>query len=95
MIDAVLQTIDIKSANDFRSTCMCSCSNHTHYPVSILHKSIAGRYRPVRVADGPITACYRFSKRMLAGYTCITIGTRQNNNLENNASSAIDKVHVR
>ena len=25
-------------------------------PVSILHKSIAGRYRPVRVADGPITA---------------------------------------
>ena len=29
-------------------------------PVSILHKSIAGRYRPVRVADGPITARYRF-----------------------------------
>ena len=27
---------------------------------SILHKSIAGRYRPVRVADGPITARYRF-----------------------------------
>ena len=26
----------------------------------ILHKSIAGRYRPVRVADGPITARYRF-----------------------------------
>ena len=25
-------------------------------PVNILHKSIAGRYRPVRVADGPITA---------------------------------------
>ena len=25
-------------------------------PVSILHKSIAGRYRPVRVADGPTTA---------------------------------------
>ena len=25
-------------------------------PVSILHESIAGRYRPVRVADGPITA---------------------------------------
>ena len=24
--------------------------------VSILYKSIAGRYRPVRVADGPITA---------------------------------------
>ena len=31
-------------------------------PVSILHKSIAGRYRPVRVADGPITARYRFIK---------------------------------
>ena len=29
-------------------------------PVSILYKSIAGRYRPVRVADGPITARYRF-----------------------------------
>ena len=34
----------------------------TDYPVSILYKSIAGRYRPVRVADGPITARYRFRK---------------------------------
>ena len=33
-----------------------------YYPVSILYKSIAGRYRPVRVADGPITARYRFIK---------------------------------
>ena len=32
------------------------------YPVSILYKSIEGRYRPVRVADGPITARYRFIK---------------------------------
>ena len=32
------------------------------YPVSILYKSIAGRYRPVRVADGPITVRYRFIK---------------------------------
>ena len=32
----------------------------SHYPVSILYKSIAGRYRPVRVADGPIMARYRF-----------------------------------
>ena len=32
------------------------------YPVSILYKSIAGRSRPVRVADGPITARYRFIK---------------------------------
>ena len=32
------------------------------FPVSILYKSIAGSYRPVRVADGPITARYRFMK---------------------------------
>ena len=31
-------------------------------PVSILYKSIAGRYWPVRVADGPITTRYRFIK---------------------------------
>ena len=37
---------------------MCTADN----PVGILYKSIAGRYRPVRVADGPITACYRFIK---------------------------------
>ena len=30
--------------------------------VSILYKTIAGRYRPVRVADGPITVRYRFIK---------------------------------
>ena len=28
----------------------------------VLYKSIAGRYRPVRTADGPITARYRFIK---------------------------------
>ena len=32
------------------------------HPVSILYKSIAGRYRPVKVADGPITARYGFIK---------------------------------
>ena len=32
------------------------------FPVSIFYKSIAGRYRPVRVADGPITARCRFIK---------------------------------
>ena len=37
-------------------------------PVSILYKSIAGRYRPVRVADGPITARYRFIKN--ASWVC-------------------------
>ena len=31
-------------------------------PAGILYKSIAGRYRPVSVADGPITARYRFIK---------------------------------
>ena len=31
-------------------------------PVSILYKSITGRYRPVSVADGPITARYRLIK---------------------------------
>ena len=30
------------------------------FPASILHKSIAGRYRPVSYPDGPITARYRF-----------------------------------
>ena len=32
------------------------------FPESIIQKSIAGRYRPVRVADGPITARYGFIK---------------------------------
>ena len=36
-------------------------------PVNILCKSIAGRYRPVRVADGPITARYRFIKNVSWG----------------------------
>ena len=33
-------------------------------PVSILNKSIAGSYRLVRVADGPITARCRFIKNV-------------------------------
>ena len=32
------------------------------FPVSILRKSISGRHRPVRVADGPMTARYRFTQ---------------------------------
>ena len=39
-------------------------------PVSILRKSISGRHRPVRVADGPMTARWRPDvdlRRMLAG----------------------------
>ena len=43
------------------------------FPVSILHKSIAARYRPVRVADGPITARYRFIKN--ASWVVITAST--------------------
>ena len=41
------------------------------YPASILYKSIAGRCRPVRVADGPITARCRFIKNASWVYTCI------------------------
>ena len=43
-------------------------------PVSILHKSISGRYRPVRVPDGPITARYRFIKNasLVSILVCIT-----------------------
>ena len=44
------------------------------YPVSILHKSIAGRYRPVRVADGPITARCRFIKNASWDIWLVRIG---------------------
>ena len=49
------------------------------YPVSILHKSIAGRYRPVRVADRPITARCKFIK--IAGWVVTEndIGRPRNN----------------
>ena len=43
------------------------------YPVSILYKSIAGRYRLVRVADGPITARYIFIKNASWGKTQLMI----------------------
>ena len=45
---------------------MCRCL----YPASILYKSIAGRYRPVRYPDGPITARYRFIKN---AYWAVTV----------------------
>ena len=43
-------------------------------PGSILHKSITGRYRPVRVADGPIMARFRFIKNAswVKAYTVTT-----------------------
>ena len=47
---------------------------HTDNPVSILHKSIAGRYRPVSVADGPITARCRFINNAIWEYNS-EIGT--------------------
>ena len=37
-------------------------SRASRYPVSILYKSTAGRYRPVSYPDGPITARCRFIK---------------------------------
>ena len=46
-------------------------------PVSILYKSIAGRYRPVRVADGPITARCRFIKNAGWGYRPGGAGTNK------------------
>ena len=35
-------------------------SRLSNKPASILHKSIAGHYRPVSYPDGPIMARYRF-----------------------------------
>ena len=48
------------TGTDYLVWTICRQNMKAHYPVSILHKSIAGRYRPVRIADGPITARYRF-----------------------------------
>ena len=42
-------------------------------PASILYKSIAGRYRPVRVADGPITARYRCIKMLTCVCVCVRV----------------------
>ena len=44
---------------------MFVCLTDSLFPVSILYKCIAGRDRPVRVADGPITACYTFIKNAI------------------------------
>ena len=44
-------------------------SRYIRNPVSILYKSIAGRYRPVSYPDGPITARYRFIKNAYWEYT--------------------------
>ena len=41
--------------------CACVFIYVGSYPVSILRKSISGRHRPVRVADGPMTGRCRFT----------------------------------
>ena len=48
----------ITMLDDSLNTSVRQQTEKKQYPVSILYKSIAGRYRPVRVADGPITARY-------------------------------------
>ena len=50
------------SSKCYSTTGSAACVWNVKFPVSILYKSIAGHYRPVRVADGPITARYRFIK---------------------------------
>ena len=39
----------------------CTMQDTNTFPVSILRKSISGHHRPVRVADGPMTARCRFT----------------------------------
>ena len=56
-----------RSASDLGQHCLLRL-----IPVSILHKALGGRYRPVRVADGPITARYIY--RLLAGICLRTKG---------------------
>ena len=41
----------------------CNFIIRESHPVSILHKSMAGHYRPVKIADEPITARCRFMKK--------------------------------
>ena len=59
--DTAVEVIYADVSKMSRSAESCSLYS-TRIPVSILYKSIAGRYRLVRVADGPITARYRFIK---------------------------------
>ena len=54
------------SVTDLLSYILCNSekvsSNREEYPSKQIYKSTAGQYQPIRVADGPITACYRFIK---------------------------------
>ena len=71
------QTPRMKLPRHERRTAMEETRNINKYygkvPVSIPRKSIAGRYRPVRVADGPITTRCRFIKNANWGMTKILL----------------------
>ena len=59
------QTVDKPQTEEENTTYSISLFHNNaitiYYPVSILRKSISGRHRPVRVADGPMTARCRFT----------------------------------
>ena len=44
-----------------------------YIPASILHKSIAGCYRPVSYPDGPITARYKFMQNAYWGFVLLLL----------------------
>ena len=54
------QLVPEMGAGCFPLLCYVSARRYSYSLVSILYKSIASRYRPVRLADGPITARCRF-----------------------------------
>ena len=71
------------------------CLHSTNIPVSILYKSIAGRYRPVRVADGPITARCRFIKNASWDVSKLCIKCRSVPKLSHKALSyVVGKFHI-
>ena len=67
--DTIFKVFKFFSTNVFSYVCLygdtfsiCRSLKQTRYPASILYKSTAIRYRPVRVADRPIAARCRFIK---------------------------------
>ena len=56
----------LKSLYSRKTSTLILMQLHKHIRVSILRKSISGRHRPVRVAEGPMTADIDL-RRMLAG----------------------------
>ena len=63
-------------------------------PVSILYKFTTGRYRPVRVADGPITARCRFIKNASWDYTTWVLGKRRKFQNQSSQSSLHCSRHI-